>query len=174
MINQEFLDKVKETATTDRDICEGLFFGFLMSFREQFPYMNQYMLDGERSVIPYEKLQPLSINLCQKDIDGINRLKIPLFGEDASDFSQFIDKLSDYYVTSKGHSNNPTQFSIFGETDRSMFQQTKNELGKDYTLEKLAIVTANYYEVTTFPTKLSKFLGTPNVISSYKEYVRNN
>ena len=173
MINPDYLEITKKYYSTEEELCEALFFGFLMENREEFPFMESYLLDGKRSVIPYEKFQELFINFVSKDTEtGKNLLKVPLMGVDTSDYSEFLLYLSMYHVTSTGHLNNKTKFSIFsmGDVDKKAYRYAKEGIGKGFNPERMAMVTSNYYENVEFPSKLSNFLGSQNAIQAYKDY----
>jgi hypothetical protein len=173
MINPEYLELIRQSYDTEEEVCEALFFGFLMENRDEFPFMESYLLDGKRSIIPYEKFQELFINFVSKDTEtGKNLLKVPLMGIDTSDYSDFLLHLSLYHVGSMGHLNNKTKFSIFslGDLDKKGYRFAKEGIGKGFNPERMAMVTSYYYENAEFPSKLCNFLGTQNSIQAYKDY----
>ncbi len=172
MINPDYLSIIKQYYTTEQEVCEALFFGFLMENRDQFPFMESYLLDGKKSVIPYERFQELFINFVKKDTDtGKNLLVVPLMGADTSDFAEFLVHLQMHHVTNMGHLNNKTKFSIFspGDADKVAYRYVKENV-KGFSPEKLAMVTADYYEFAEFPSKLCNFLGSQNAIQAYNSY----
>ena len=172
MINPEYLNKLKEFCSTEREITEGLFFGFLVTYRDEFPDLESYMLDGNASVFPYDKFQEYAINLCKKNVDTRKtELIVPLFGyTSTSEFDEFMVLLGDYHLDSKGHINNPLSYSILEKDDKKAFQEIKTRLGNDYNRNRLAIVISNYYETTQYAKKLGNYLTSGDAFQDYKKY----
>lgn len=173
MINPEYLSKLKEFCSTDREITEGLFFGFLVTYRDDHPDLESYMLDGNTSVFPYEKFQEYAINLCKKNVDTRKtELIVPLFGYTSTgEFDAFLQILGNYNVGGNGHYNNVLEYSIFGKDDKKAFIEIKTRLGDSYAPEKLAMVISSYYELTKFAKKLDKYLREDAFIG-YKTYTQ--
>ncbi len=171
MINTEYLDKLKEFCTTEREISQGLFFGFLITYKGDFPDLESYMLDGQNSVLPYETFQLYSINLCKKNVDSRqNELVVPLIGyTDSSEYGEFLTSLHQQNVYNTGHVNNILQFSIFDKDDKKDFNELKTRLGSAYDRDKLAIVVSNYYEITQYAKKLGKYFREDGYVA-YKTY----
>lgn len=177
-INPEFIDLLKEAGlgNTARQIDKGIHFGFLISMLQERPSMKEYMLDGEKSVFPYEEFQVYQINFCKTNADSLQlELKVPLFevGISQDEFGRFLELLLQYHVTGKGHQNNMLEFSIFekdSRIDKEALQKAKQAI-KDFDLNKCVIVVSNYYETTKFATKLANYLGGSSFIQDYKSYV---
>ena len=180
MINQEYLDLLKKEglAKTPSQRARGLFFGFLITFKEDFPELKDYLLDEEehRAIFPYEDFQVYQIKLCKTNADTLKmELKVPLLGNVVEgEYEMFLNTLSNYYVSGKGHINNQLEYSIFdkdGRVDKTAFNNAKAALGKDFDLNKMAIVISNYYESTQYAMKLANYLNGQSFVQDFKSYV---
>lgn len=168
MINSEYLNALKEFALTEREVTEGLFFGFLMSLKDKYPDLESYMLDGKHSVFPYEKFQIYNINLCKVDLEtGKNELRFPFFGYSSNgEYEIFISLLEENYVGSRGHVNNQKGYSILTEEAEKEFYNLKSKLDP-FDINRLVEVTVDYYRNTEFAKKLSGYLS-ETAIYDYK------
>lgn len=173
VINPEYVAKLKEFCQTPQAISQGLHFGFLMTFREEFPDLNNYFLDGEQSVIPYEEFQLFNINLVKVNATtGKKELVVDLFSHSNSgEFDQFLNLLSNYHIESTGHLNNRLAYSIFGPDDKKAYESIKQRIGAEFKIENLAISVSNYYEVTQFAKKLTKYFLDGDAYQDYKKYL---
>lgn len=160
MINSEYLRLLNEFALTEREVSEGLFFGFLMSLKDKYPDLESYMLDGQDSVFPYEKFQMYSINLCKVNLEtGKNELKVPLFGYSADgEYEKFIALLEENYIGSRGHVNNQKAFSIISEEAAKEFYTLKAKINP-FDINRLVQVTVDYYRNTEYAKKLAGYLA---------------
>jgi hypothetical protein len=167
MINPDYINLIKQFTSDERELSEALFFGFLMSLKDQFPDLENYMLEGEKSVFPYEKFQVFQIALCETDVETKKtKLKVPLIGFSKSgEFEKFIELLEDRYVTSRGHVNLTRDFSIFDTADEEEFYNLKSKI-KNFDINRLADVTATYYRTAEYATKLTAYLK----ITAYADY----
>jgi len=159
MINPNFIKKLQEFCTDDHEVAKGIHFGFLYTFKDDIPYLEEYFLEGSKSVFPYEDYQIYAINLLKKDVEtGKTHLIIPLFAtKDEGEFQDFLKILSRYHINSKGHLNNQLGYAIFGDTDKDEFYVLKSKLEGDFDIKKLAEVVSKYYETTNFALKLSGY-----------------
>lgn len=184
MISQDYLNLLKECglANNPKQEARGIHFGFLITYKEDYPALKDYLLNDDRRIFPYEEFQVYQINLCKTNAETLKiELKIPLFGGDISgEFEQFLSLLSNYNITSKGHLNNQLDFSIFSglsSDDKKALSEAKininsyNKSNPSFDLNRAVIVTANYYETTKYATKLASYLGGTGFIQDYKLYV---
>lgn len=175
MINQEYLRLLKENnlSTNPLEQSQGILFGFLITYMYTYPELENLLFNS--GLFPYEKFQEYQIQLCRTNSSGNLELIVPLTGFDnKSEFSNFIEILGNYHIDGMGHQNNRTNFLIFSSdiSDIEAFSKTKEELGEEFNIDRLAIVTANYYESAEYPSKLKNLLGTKNIISLYKSYTK--
>mgnify|MGYP007095244089 CR=1 FL=1 len=102
-------------------------------------------------------------------------LKVPLLGNVVEgEYETFLNTLSNYYVSGKGHINNQLEYSIFdkdGRVDKTAFNNAKAALGKDFDLNKMAIVISNYYESTQYAMKQANYLNGQSFVQDFKSYV---
>lgn len=180
MINQEYLDLLKKEglAKTPSQRARGLFFGFLITFKEDFPELKDYLLDEEehRAIFPYEDFQLYQIKLCKTNADTLKmELKVPLLGNVVEgEYETFLGALGYLNVNSRGHLNNQLEYSIFDKStkiDKDAFNVAKAALGKDFDLNKMAIVISNYYETTQYAMKLANYLNSQAFVQDFKSYV---
>lgn len=176
MINPEYLQMLKSCGLSKNihEEAKGIHFGFLMTYKDDFPALKEYLLNEDREIFPYEEFQVYQINLCKTNTDTLKpELKVPLFaGVSNDEFSIFLDLLSQYHVSSKGHLNNSLDFSIFDrdtKVDKKALEIAKTGLDK-FDINKAAIVISNYYETTKYATKLAAYLGGSAFLQDYKSY----
>lgn len=180
MINQEYLDLLKKEglAQIPSQRARGLFFGFLITFKEDFPELKDYLLDDEehRAIFPYEDFQVYQIKLCKTNTDTLKmELKVPFLGNSVEgEYEMFLNLLGNYNINSKGHLNLQLEYSIFDKSskvDKDAFNVAKAALGKDFDLNKMAIVISNYYESTQYAMKLANYLNGQSFVQDFKSYV---
>lgn len=180
MINQDYLDLLKKEglAQTPSQRARGLFFGFLITYKEEYPELKDYLLDDEehRAIFPYDDFQVYQIKLCRTNADTLKlELKVPIFGNSVEgEYEQFLNLLSNYHLSGKGHANNVLEYSIFDRDkslDKKAFEAAKTNLNKDFDLNKMAIVISNYYETTQFAMKLANYLNSQGFVQDFKSYV---
>ena len=157
MINPKYIEKLKEFCTPE-EIPEGIFFGFLITYKDEIKGLENYILDGEKSVFPYLKFQRFAINLCKKNLENNrNELIIPLFSFTEDDYDTLLRLLLESHITSTGHPNNKLGFNIFSPNPREMYLRVKTRI-KNFDIHKSAKVIARYYETTEYASKLDKYL----------------
>lgn len=163
-INPKYIELLRES---ELNKAKGLFFGFLIFYRKEYPELENYILDDH--VLPYDDFQVYQINLCRLNTDtGEMELKVPFFSfQKTGEFEQLLQLLNERFVFSTGYLNNPLQFSIFEESNEADLAEVKGKIGESFNLTKLADVIAKYYSKTQYATKLSKYLRSPNVIQDY-------
>jgi hypothetical protein len=177
MINKEYLELLKECNLNNnpKQEAKGIHFGFLMTFKDDYPALKDYLLDNDREIFPYEEFQMYQINLCTTNPDTLKpELKVPLFetGVGDDEFSLFLTLLSQYHINGRGHQNQQLEYSIFDSDSRVDKEALmKAKAVKDFNLERCAIVISNYYETTKYATKLATYLGGTTFVQDYKLYV---
>lgn len=177
MINKDYLKLLKDCGLSNnpKQEAKGIHFGFLITYKDDFPALKDYLLDEDRQIFPYEEFQVYQINLCKTNADTLKiELKVPLFaGVSNDEFSLFLDLLSGQNVVSSGHLNNKLDFSIFDKdtsVDKKALETAKVSVN-NFNMSKAAIVVANYYETTKYATKLASYLGGTGFVQDYKNYL---
>lgn len=181
MINREFIELLKQTdlGNTPSQIARGIVFGFLITYKDDFPALKDYLLDESehRPIFPYDQFQEYQINLCKTNPETLKlELKVPLFsGLQQGDFDKFLNLLLLYNVNSKGHLNHQLSFVIF-DADVSVDKKALEHISRyeGFSLTRAVEVIAKYYETTEFATKLSKYLLSNNFKQDYNEYEQSN
>ena len=168
-INPRFLAKLDEFCKDNYEKSKGIHFGFLYTHKDKHPYLENYFLDGDYSVFPYEDFTLYGINLLTTNTEtGVSELKIPFYTyEDNGEFEDFMKLLARLHVSSTGHLNKKLDYSIFNPSDKDAFFQLKTKLGDQFDLFQLASVVAKYYETTGYAKNLTNYLSA----SCYQDYM---
>lgn len=177
-INQEFLELLEREglSKTPSMKARGLFFGFLISFKDEYPELKNYLLDDEehRAIFPYEDFQVYQIKLCKTNADTLKlELKVPMFGNvQEGEFGLFLQTLLEHNVAGSGHVNFKREFSIFSDdkTDKDALETAKSKLGEKFDLQKVCYVISEYYATSQYATKLATYLSGNAFIQDYKSY----
>jgi hypothetical protein len=149
-------------------------FHFLMEFKDEVPILESYLLDGDKSIFPYELFQEYQINFCQVDTnDGVLKTKFPLYVTHAEDnlWESFRTLLMDKGMTGRGHANRKLDRSIFSKENLEFKQleRLNREIDK-FDLEKAAQVIVDYYLTTEYPLNMDKYLGSENFKTDYESF----
>lgn len=181
-INPQYLKLLKESglANTPSQVSRGIFFGFLITFQDDYPMLQDYLLDDEehRAIFPYEDYQVYQINLCRTDDTSLKtRLKIPFFSTlDSGEFKTFLNLLTQNFISGNGHLNNQQDYSIFNndmQVDTDSYEQAKANLGTDFNLNKMVQVVSRYYLNTKPAKSLTNYLNSAAFLQDYNTYFMN-